>query len=162
MRRTVVHEFVPADVRGDLDNRTAIHDLVVHFYREIVFDDVLGPVFSEVAEVDWSVHIPKLIDFWCRVLLGEVGYEGNLLAAHHHVHNLEPLRVEHFDRWYALWEAGVDAGWTGPIAERAKSHAFRIGTTLARRILDVSWRDDHATRQITFKSKGDQDDPAAG
>ena len=158
MGRSVVHDLAAVEVRGDLDSRTAIHDLVVQFYREIVFDDLLGPVFSEVAEVDWSEHIPKLIDFWCRVLLGEVGYEGNLIAAHHHVHNLEPLRVDHFDRWYALWEASIDSRWTGPIAERAKSHAVRIGTTLARRILNASWRDEHAILQI----KGDQNGSAAG
>lgn len=63
--------FNPAAVVGekarptrDLDTRPQIHDLVVRFYREIVFDDLLGPVFDEVAEVDWSTHIPKLIDYW--------------------------------------------------------------------------------------------------
>ena len=53
----------------DLDRRSRIHDLVIAFYREIVFDELLGPVFTEVAETDWSTHIPKLIDFWCRMLL---------------------------------------------------------------------------------------------
>ena len=155
MGRTDVHDAATI-VGGDLDSRMAIHDLVVRFYREIVFDDLLEPVFGEVAEVDWAVHIPKLIDYWCRVLLGEAGYQGELLAAHRHVHRLRPLRIEHFDRWYALWEASVDAGWAGPIAERAKRHAARIGSTLARQILDVSWRDSHASLQI----KGAQDDPA--
>ena len=85
---------------GDLDSRNEIHDLVVGFYREVVFDDLLAPVFAEVAEVDWATHIPKLIDYWCRVLLGEPGYEGAILVPHRHVHDLEPLRREHFDRWY--------------------------------------------------------------
>lgn len=120
---------------GDLDRRSAIHDLVVDFYREVVFDDILDPVFSEVAEVDWSAHIPKLIDYWCRVLLGEHGYEGNLLRAHQHVHSLQPLAPEHFERWYALWVQTIDARWAGPGAELAKRHAARIGATLARRIL---------------------------
>src|SRR5680860_718554 len=88
---------------GDLDSRAAIHDVVVTFYREIVFDDLLAPVFGEVAEVDWGAHIPKLIDYWCRVLLGQPGYDGVILAAHRHVHDLDPFRVEHFDRWYDLW-----------------------------------------------------------
>jgi hypothetical protein len=51
----------PTPLAQDLDTRTQIHDLVVRFYREVVFDDLLGPVFADVAEVDWSVHIPKLI-----------------------------------------------------------------------------------------------------
>ena len=62
--------------RPDLDSRTEIHDLVVAFYREVALDDLLGPVFGEVVEVDWSVHIPKLIDYWCRVLLREPCYDG--------------------------------------------------------------------------------------
>ena len=69
----------------DLDSRSAIHDLVVRFYREVVFDDLLGPVFGEVAEVDWSVHLPKLVDYWCRVLLGQPGYDGFVLGAHQHL-----------------------------------------------------------------------------
>src|SRR5690349_16252884 len=125
--------------RRELDSRAEIHDLVVSFYREIVFDDLLGPVFGEVAEVDWSVHIPKLIDFWCRVLLGEPGYDGFILAPHQHVHELEALRPELFDRWYSLFVDAVDESWEGPVSERAKSHAGRIAATLARRILNVEW-----------------------
>ncbi|HEX6417422.1 MAG TPA: group III truncated hemoglobin [Acidimicrobiales bacterium] len=125
---------------GDLDERSQVHDLVVAFYREVVFDDLLAPVFGEVAEVDWADHIPKLIDYWCRVLLDEPGYDGAVLAAHRHVHTLDPLRVEHFDRWYALWVAAIDARWAGPVADRAKRHAARIGGSLTRRLLAVDWR----------------------
>ena len=101
---------------GDLDGRGDVHDLVVHFYREIVFDDLLGPVFGEIAEVDWTVHIPRLIDYWCRVLLGEAGYRGGaILAVHRHAHDLAALRAEHFDRWCSFpvstpvnWNDGDD------------------------------------------------------
>jgi len=131
-----------APVSEDLACRADVHDLVVAFYREVVFDDLLAPVFGEVAEVDWAIHIPKLIDYWCRVLLSEPGYAGALLAAHRHVHDLEPLQLEHFDRWYALWAASVDSRWTGPVATRTKAHAARIGAVLARRLLDQDWNPD--------------------
>jgi hemoglobin len=130
----------PAPAGTDLVSRSEIHDLVVRFYREIVFDDMLAPVFDEVAEVDWSTHIPKLIDYWCRVLLGEPGYDGWLLHAHQEVHALEAFRPEFFDRWYLLFVDTVDAGWRGAIAERAKSHAARMATVLARRILGIDWQ----------------------
>lgn len=123
----------------DLDTRSEIHDLVVHFYREVVFDDLLAPVFVEVAEVDWAEHIPKLIDFWCRVLLGHPGYDGFVLSAHRDVHDIEAFAPELFDRWYLLFVACVDGGWKGPKAEQAKIHAARIAATLARRLLDVDW-----------------------
>jgi hemoglobin len=124
----------------DLDSRSEIHDLVVAFYREVVFDDLLAPVFGEVAEVDWSAHIPKLIDYWCRVLLNEPGYAGFMLGAHRHVHNLEPFRLEHFDRWYSLWAQTIDGRWVGSTAERAKRHAARIGASLAHHLLDIDWQ----------------------
>lgn len=60
----------PTDRRPDLSTRATIHDLVIRFYREIVFDDLLAPVFDEVAEVDWTIHIPNLIDYWCWIVLG--------------------------------------------------------------------------------------------
>lgn len=123
----------------DLNSVAAIHDLVVRFYREIVFDDVLAPVFDEVAEVDWTVHIPRLIRYWCRVLLGHPGYDGYILAAHRHVHELEPFEIEHFDRWYTLFVETVDAGWAGPIADTAKHHAARMATMLARQLLGAEW-----------------------
>lgn len=123
----------------DLDSRAQIHDLVVAFYREVVMDEVLGPVFDEVAEVDWAAHIPKLIDFWCRVLLGQPGYDGLMLAKHQEVNDLERFRPELFDRWFALFVQTLDAGWSGPIAERARTHAARVGGSLSRRLIDTDW-----------------------
>lgn len=123
----------------DLDSRSAIHDLVVRFYREVVFDDLLGPVFGEVAEVDWSVHLPKLVDYWCRVLLGQPGYDGFVLGAHQHLHDLQALTTDLFDRWYALWSDTVEGGWSGPYADAATEHAARIGAVLARRTIGVDW-----------------------
>jgi hemoglobin len=123
----------------DLDTRTQIHDLVVHFYREIAFDPVLNPVFEEVAEVDWAVHMPRLTNYWCRVLLGEPGYDGMLLAAHEHVHHLEPFDPALYDRWYDLWVASVDERWSGPKADAAKAHAAHIMRFLARRLSGITW-----------------------
>ena len=138
----------PAGPTSDLETRSDIHDLVVRFYREIAFDDILAPVFVEVAEVDWSVHIPKLIDFWCRVLLGQPGYDGFVLGAHREVHELESFRPELFDRWYSLFVETLDETWWGPIAERAKVHAARIAATLARRLLDIEWQPPHRATAV--------------
>jgi len=125
---------------GDLSTRTQIHDLVVDFYREIVFDDLLGPVFVDVAEVDWAVHIPILVDYWCRIVLGLAGSNARVTSVHRHVHALEPLGVEHCDRWYELWTACLDARWSGPLAERARSHAAALMSGMARHVFDVEWQ----------------------
>jgi len=142
----------PPAARPDLDTRSQIHDLVVGFYREIAFDDLLGPVFGEVVEVDWALHIPKLIDYWCRVLLGEPVYDGYVLGPHQHVHELEALRAELFDRWYALWASSVDERWSGPLSEKAKSHAARMARTLSHHILGVEWTPPEVSAAIPAAS----------
>jgi hemoglobin len=124
----------------DLDRRGEIHDAVVAFYREVVFDDLLGPVFDEVAEVDWAVHIPALVDYWCRVLIGGGSVPAPIVEVHRRVHNLEPFAPDLFDRWYWLWASTVDGRWCGPAADRAKLHAARIGSALSRRLTGVGWR----------------------
>lgn len=125
--------------KPDLSTRTEVHDLVVDFYRAIVNDDELGYVFVDVAEVDWTVHIPKLIDYWCRVLLGQPGYDGYILAAHQYVHGIEPIDAHLFDRWYVMWCESVDGQWEGPLAEKAKSHAAKTMRMLAHRLRDAEW-----------------------
>ena len=118
----------------DLDNRGAIHDLVVHFYREVAFDDLLGPVFGEVAEVDWAAHIPRLIGYWCRVLLGHSSYDGRILAAHERIHAEWRFDEELFERWYRLFVESVDSSWSGPNADRAKRHAAHMAGVISRRL----------------------------
>ncbi len=127
------------EVLPDLDTRARIHDLVVHFYREIVFDDLLAPVFGEDAEVDWAAHIPKLIDYWSRILLGQRGYDGYILGAHQHVHEIKAFEPALFDRWYLLFVDSVDGSWRGPIATKAKVHAARMVAVLAHRLIGLDW-----------------------
>lgn len=56
---------------ADLDSVEEIAEMVRRFYADVAMDDLLGPVFEEVAQVDWAEHLPKLTAFWARALLGE-------------------------------------------------------------------------------------------
>ena len=118
----------------DLDTRPEIRALVIDFYREVQADDLLGPVFVDVARVDWSSHVPHLVDYWCLVLLGETGYAGTTLATHRRIHGLVGFRREHFERWLEIFEDCVDRRWTGEQSVRAKDHARRVIETLRRRL----------------------------
>ena len=119
------------DARHDITDRDDIRTLVVAFYRDAAMDDLLGPIFH-AAHVDWSVHIPKLVDFWAWQLLGERGYDGNPLRAHEPSHARTPFRREHYDRWLELFDASVDARFEGPVAEVAKARARRMARALQR------------------------------
>ena len=46
------------DPTGDLDTPEEIAELVRRFYADVTQDDLLGPMFNEVARVDWSEHLP--------------------------------------------------------------------------------------------------------
>lgn len=137
MSESATHAAATALV--DLLTRTAIHDLVVEFYREVVLDEVLEPIFGEAAEVDWVQHIPKLIDYWCQILLGEGSPAGSVTAVHRHLHGIEPIRAEHCDRWYLLWARCVDARWAGRTAEHAKAHAAALMAGMSRHIFGFAW-----------------------
>lgn len=113
--------------------------LVRRFYQAVIPDPLLGPIF-EGMPVDWSVHIPKLVDFWAGRLLGLPGYEGNTVAAHQPVLDRFQFGEEELNRWVELWEETVDEWFVGAIAELAKQRAHlaaRAIGTLARRHRDA-------------------------
>ncbi|WP_421120965.1 group III truncated hemoglobin [Aquihabitans daechungensis] len=145
---TVVDHRDAAPALPDLATPAAVHDLVTRFYREIVFDELLEPIFAEVAEVDWAEHIPNLIDYWCWILFGADGFAGSVTKTHRHLHGLQPIEPVHCDRWIALWFATVDADWSGPIAERAKSHAARLMAGMAKHMFGFSWTAPKPTNAV--------------
>lgn len=123
----------------DLDTRAGVHDLVVEFYREVVNDDLLGPVFEEVAEVDWSIHIPRLVDYWCNILLGQGAGLGSIMGPHRELHSRSRVLPEHCDRWFVLWSQTVTRSWRGPVADHAVEHAASLMKGMARHVFGVTW-----------------------
>jgi len=121
--------------RPDLDDPAEIAELVRRFYRDVAQDDLLGPMFEEIARVDWAEHLPKLTAFWCRALLGMPGYEGNPYRAHLEVHARRAFTAAHFARWLELFEATLDEGWAGPRVEQARAFAHRVAQVHGRRML---------------------------
>ncbi len=117
--------------RSDLARREDIERLVVDFYRQVAMDDLLGPIFA-AERVDWSVHIPKLVDFWAWQLLGDEVYERNPLRAHEPVHTRHPFRAEHYLRWLDLFESTLDRSFAGPLTETARGRARRMAGALQR------------------------------
>jgi len=109
--------------------------MVRRFYREVAQDDLLGPLFNDVAQVDWNEHLPKLARFWCRTLLGIRGYDGNPFQAHARIHARSPFRPAHFDRWLRLFHETVENGWSGPNAERALTLAHNVARVHREQLL---------------------------
>lgn len=124
----------PAPTR-DLDSPDQIAELVRRFYGDVAQDDLLGPMFNDVAQVDWSEHLPKLTAFWCRVLLGLPGYAGNPFRAHALVHAQRAFTPAHFERWLGLFHETLELGWTGPCADRAGEVADNVARVHSQQII---------------------------
>ncbi len=107
----------------DITNEADIKILVDEFYKSVLEDELLAPVFSEHLEGKWEEHHEKLYRFWQTVLLREPMYYGKP----QHMHARMEIGKTHFDHWLKVWKKTVDTYFVGEIADRAK---FR-GKTMA-------------------------------
>ena len=96
--------------------------------------DLLGPIFDDVAHVDWATHLPRMYDFWESVLFGTATFKGTPLVVHQALARHAPLTAEAFDRWVALFQTTVDDLFSGTMADHAKKSAARIAATMEHSI----------------------------
>tara|TARA_R110002110_G_scaffold108904_1_gene271750 strand:- start:9653 stop:10024 length:372 start_codon:yes stop_codon:yes gene_type:complete len=116
--------------KPDLDSRAHIEAFVDRFYARLLADPQLAPIFLDVAQIDLAVHLPHIKDYWCKLLLGERGYNRHTMDIHRRLHRLRPLQPEDFQRWLALFTATVDAHYSGERASRAKQLATTIAANM--------------------------------
>ena len=124
------------EVRRDVADRDDIEGLVRDFYTRAFADPLLGPVFTDVAQMDLEAHLPVMCDFWETVLLGTGTYRRNAMAPHVALHTQAPMGPGHFRRWLELWNATVDDRHTGERAQRAKDRAAGIAASMRRRVVE--------------------------
>ena len=114
----------------DISSRADVERLVDTFYEHVRSDELLGPIFDDVARVDWVTHLPKMYAFWEAVLFGVAGFKGNPLATHLALAQRTPLTAREFGQWIALFRQAVDERFAGPMAAEAKRRAEQIATTM--------------------------------
>ena len=123
----------PGQLLPDLDSREQVERFVRAFYDGLLEDPILAPIFMDVARVDLEVHLPHIIDYWCKLLLKEPGYQRHTMNIHRRLHGKQALRDEDFSRWLGFFLNAVAQGWRGDNSERAK----RIATTIAGNMRDA-------------------------
>lgn len=129
----------------DITSRQDIQRLVDEFYTRIRADAVLGPIFDDVAHVDWALHLPKMYDFWESVLFGRPVFKGNPLAVHRALATLTPLTSSRFARWVSLFQQTVDELFAGPMAGIAKDRAARIAVTMHHHVGSLEETAEHVS-----------------
>lgn len=117
--------------KPDLDSRENIERFVDLFYEQLLADEQLAPIFVDVAEIDLAEHLPHIKAYWCKLLLGERGYQRHTMKIHRELHGKRPLRRRDFERWLAFFTRTVDAHFAGERAERAKQVAASIAANMA-------------------------------
>ncbi|RYD76168.1 MAG: group III truncated hemoglobin [Sphingobacteriales bacterium] len=106
----------------ELEDIDDIKTLVNTFYDKVNRDEILSPVFNDVAKVDWPKHLPTMYKFWEMLLLDGENYKGNPFQKHIPL----PISPAHFQRWIKLFLQTVDELFLGEKAEMARSKAKSI------------------------------------
>ena len=122
-------------MKKDISGPEDIRNLVDSFYEKVRRDPALGPIFNDIAQVDWEHHLPKMYAFWGNVLLQKGEYNGNPMATHLELNALTPLTKAHFDRWLQLFRETIDEHFEGDVAERARQRSLSIATIMQMKIM---------------------------
>lgn len=110
-----------------IETRADVEFMVHTFYKKVLDDALLAPHF---AHVNWELHMPRMIQFWCFVLLDTEGFTGNVFDKHVHL----DIGKEHFTRWLALFHDTVNTHFTGPKADLANQRAELLGYTFSTKM----------------------------
>lgn len=121
--------------RTDITSRQDIETLIRLFYDQLLVDDLVGFLFTEVVQLNLEEHLPKLVDFWEDQLLGTNRYRGNPMLVHRQLHLKSTLKMEFFEQWLMLFHKTVDAQFAGPKANLAKERALSIATVMQIKLL---------------------------
>ncbi len=125
-------------MKHDIKNKEDIALLVNTFYATIRADEILGPIFNDVAGVDWDRHIPLLIKFWSTIVFSTPGYKGNPMQVHIDLNEIFPLNEEHFHHWRQLFFNTVDELFAGPTADHIKQRATHIASLMMYKVLGTA------------------------
>ena len=125
-----------------LDSPEAVRFLVDSFYEKVQADPLIGPVFTDVAQVDWSKHLPKMYAFWESLILGNNAYDGHPFRPHLIVNQQHTLTIAHFERWLQLFSATLSENFTGETSDQVRQRATQIALVWTNK-LDYINNDSH-------------------
>ena len=117
-------------MKKDITTRADIEQLIIAFYDKVKLDKTIGFIFTDVVKIDWSHHIPVIVDFWESILLDNPVYKKNAMEVHYDLNKKLPLQKEHFESWMLLFANTVDELFEGKIATAAKVRAQSIASVM--------------------------------
>lgn len=135
-------------MKADIANRHDIELLLEQFYQRVLQDEVIGYLFTEVAQLDLAHHLPLIADFWESILLDTGRYARNAMEPHLLLHRKSSLLPAHFERWLQLFSETLDAHFAGEKTTEAKKRAQAIAALMQLQIQRL----DKSTNAGSFSS----------
>ena len=120
--------------KRDIETRADIMKLVDSFYAKVLENKVLGFIFTDIAEINLTDHMPKMYDFWESTIFHKAVYKGNPMAVHMNLNKKIPLTRDHFKTWLELFNDTVTELFDGKNAALAKTRALSIATVIQIKI----------------------------
>ena len=114
-------------MKRDIETRANLENLLREFYAVATRDEEIGHHFNDL---NLKTHLPLIVDFWEKVLFGKPIYFGNPLVVHQRLNEKSPLKLEHFQKWFEIFEQTIDEKFAGETAENAKLRAKMIAHSL--------------------------------
>jgi hemoglobin len=125
-------------MKKEIKTREDVELLVNSFYEKILKDDLLKPVFVDIAQINLKEHLPILHDFWESVLFGTSAYKGNPMSSHLNLNQKTKLSPELFGRWLDLFTETVNENFKGTKADEAKTRAKTIAQLMQFKIEEMN------------------------
>lgn len=114
----------------DIQTRQDIEILMSQFYQELLRDDAVNFIFTDVAKIDLAEHLPHIVSFWEQNILNSGNYKNNVLKIHLDLNDKIQLTENHFKTWLLHFENTIDGHFKGENAEKMKTRALSIATVM--------------------------------
>lgn len=108
--------------RKDIESPADVKILVDSFYLLVQQDTLIGPIFNEIIQDRWPIHLKKMYQFWETILLDLHSYSGRPFPPHAQL----PISETHFNRWLQLFNQTLDQLFVGPKTEQARFRADKM------------------------------------
>jgi hemoglobin len=118
----------------DINQRKDLDLLAAEFYKKVLADKKIAPVFTGKVKIDWASHLPIICDFWENLLWGGEKYQENLIQKHLNFNKEIPLTPSHLERWISHWNTALTENFSGKNTESVKERAAIIGRIIIFKI----------------------------
>ncbi|MDD5150064.1 MAG: group III truncated hemoglobin [Flavobacterium sp.] len=117
-------------MKTDIKNREDIEKLINFFYDKIKKNTEINYFFSDIANVNWEEHLPKMYVFFENILFSTGIYDLNPMLKHKELNEKSRIKEVHFNQWIVLFDNSVDELFVGEKADEIKRRVKNIATIL--------------------------------